>query len=278
MERLPVGRIELAYEAQGTGEPVLLIHGAHIADAFLPVMGEPALRDYRLIRYHRRGLGESRGSIGASPTSVDEQVDDALAVLDALGVETAHVVGHSGGGLIALELALREPGRVASLALLEPAIMTPGAAAFMAWMEPIVEQYRRGDAAGAVRSFLAGIGDHERSLTAIERNVPGAIAQATRDAARFFESELTISLDWSLRPEDVARVTCPVLSVLGAESTGLWVEGRQLLHQWFPGCVDADIDGTGHLLQIEQPGAVAEALARFVAGVREGRTVAAGGS
>src|SRR4029079_15344976 len=59
MERAPVRDAELEYEIRGRGEPVLLIHGSHIAGAFLPLMNEPSLANYRLLRYHRRGFADS---------------------------------------------------------------------------------------------------------------------------------------------------------------------------------------------------------------------------
>jgi len=56
----------LEYEVRGAGEPVLLIHGSHVAHAFLPLMVEPALADrFRLVRYHRRGSGDPRAAVDA---------------------------------------------------------------------------------------------------------------------------------------------------------------------------------------------------------------------
>jgi hypothetical protein len=57
MEHAKVNGVELAYEVVGSGEPMLLIHGAHIADALQPLVAEPALERLQRIRYHRRVLG-----------------------------------------------------------------------------------------------------------------------------------------------------------------------------------------------------------------------------
>jgi pimeloyl-ACP methyl ester carboxylesterase len=76
------------------------------------------LRDrFRTVRFDNRGMGASPLTRGAE-LSIPRMADDGLALLDALGIAKAHVVGHSMGGLIAQELALRAPDRVASLALL----------------------------------------------------------------------------------------------------------------------------------------------------------------
>jgi pimeloyl-ACP methyl ester carboxylesterase len=264
MDHAKVNAIELGYEVVGSGEPMLFIHGSHIADALQPLVAEPALRRFQRIRYHRRGLGGSTRSVEAGPTSVAEQAEDAVGLLDHVGVDRAHVVGHSLGGAIALELAAQHPTRVASLVLLEPVLLTsPAGAAFARALAPLIEGYEAGDAEGAVHGFLALEGDRNWRAT-IERAVPGGIAQAVKDAATFFETEVPGVPEWTFRQKQAGAITCPVLSVLGSNSSPLFVEGRQLLHAWFPDCQDADILGATHLLPMETPRGVAAAIAAFL--------------
>ena len=263
MEHAKVNGVELEYEVVGSGEPMLLIHGAHIADALQPLVTEPALERFQRIRYHRRGLGGSTYPPNAGPTSVAVQAEDALGLLDHVGADRAHVAGHSLGGSIALELAAQHPGRVASLVLLEPAFLaTPAGAAFRRAMAPLIERYEAGDAEGAVHGFLALVGDRNWR-EAIDQTIPGGTAQAVKDAATFFERELP-GPTWTFGPEQAAAITCPVLSVLGSNSGPLFVESRQLLHTWFPACQDADIAGATHLLQMQTPESVAGAIAAFL--------------
>ena len=104
------------------GEPVVCIHGAFIAHAFRPLFSERSLADrYRLISYHRRGYVRS-SPIGKT-VSLAEEADDCRNLLSHLGVRRAHVVGHSFGGAIALQLALDAPQLVHTLSLLEAALM-----------------------------------------------------------------------------------------------------------------------------------------------------------
>jgi pimeloyl-ACP methyl ester carboxylesterase len=263
MEHAKVNGVELEYEVVGSGETMLLIHGAHLADALRPLVTEPALQRFQHIRYHRRGLGGSTYPDDAGPTSVAEQAQDAVRLLDHLGVERAHLAGHSFGGAIALELAAQHPTRVASLVLLEPALLTtPAGAVFARAVAPLTERYQAGDAEGAVHGFLALVGDRNWHAT-IDQTVPGGIAQAVKDAATFFERELP-GPSWTFGPEQAAAITCPVLSVLGSRTSPLFVEGRQRLHAWFPACRDADIAGATHLLQMQAPGPVATAIAAFL--------------
>jgi pimeloyl-ACP methyl ester carboxylesterase len=264
MEHAKVNGVELGYEVVGSGEPMLFIHGAHIADALQPLVAEPALKRFQRIRYRRRGLGASTRPVETEPTSVAVQAEDAVGLLDYVGADRAHVVGHSLGAAIALELAAHHSTRVASLVLLEPMFpTTPAGAAFVRAVAPLVERYEAGDAEGAVHGFLALIGDRNWRET-IEQTVPGGIEQAVKDVATFFETELPAGPKWTFGPEQAAAIACPVLSVLGSQSSPLFVEGRQLLHAWFPDCQDADIVGATHLLQMQAPGPVAAAIAAFL--------------
>jgi 3-oxoadipate enol-lactonase len=110
-----VGANELFYEAQGEGDPLLLIMGlAADSTAWLFQIPEFA-RHYRTIVFDNRGVGRSSKPRG--PYTIHEMADDAAALLDVLGLARAHVVGVSMGGMIAQELALRHPKRVRGLVL-----------------------------------------------------------------------------------------------------------------------------------------------------------------
>ena len=154
MQRARVNGGELGFEVTGAGESVLLIHGAFIAEAYAPLCAEPALNShYRLVRYHRRGYAGS--SPVKAPFSLGQQAADCTALLRHLGIERAHVVGHSSGGAIALQLALDAPQVVHSLILLEPGLPdVPSGALVAEKFGPMLEQYGAGDKEGAADSFL----------------------------------------------------------------------------------------------------------------------------
>src|SRR5436190_20713 len=120
MEHAQVNGVELEYEVTGSGEPVLLISPV-VADGFLPLVSEPSLGDYQLIRYHKRGWAGSTHAEG--PVTVGDHAADAAALLEHLGIRSAHVAGHSSGAAVAAQLALDEPGRVATLILLELSLL-----------------------------------------------------------------------------------------------------------------------------------------------------------
>lgn len=278
MERASINGVELAYEVSGTGDPVLTIHGALGGDAFLPLAKESALKGFQVIRYHRRGHGQSGSPPQLSATTTAHQAADAIGLLDHLEIEQAHVVGHSSGGTMALEAAARNPRRVLSLALLEPVLPTPSLAAFGERLGGIMSRYHEGDARGAVLGFLGAVTDRDDWLDRLEQVIPGCLQQAVDEATTFFAGEVPASAAWSFGADDAALITCPVLSVVGEYSTGIFREGRALLQEWFPNCHDADIAGADHFLQMTEPGAVAAALVRFLTGTAITAAPAAAGA
>jgi pimeloyl-ACP methyl ester carboxylesterase len=267
MNRAQIGGRELEYEVQGAGEPVVLVHGSHIADAFAPLLVEPVLTErYQLILYHRRGFAGSTHPDG--PLSIVQQAADCRAFMRHLGVQCAHIVGHSYGGAIALQLALDAPEAVHSLALLEPALLiVPSAQQFMEAMGPVLQMYEAGNKTWAVDGFLqAVVGPEYRSV--LDRVLPAAFAQAVADADTFFRIELPALQQWSFTHADAGRITQLVLAVLGADSHTLWpgwVEVHQLVQAWLPQAEAFVLKGATHGLQIIDPKGMAEGLAGFFA-------------
>ena len=264
MERASIDGAELAYEVVGTGEPVVFIHGAFIADTFRPLLAEPSLADrYRLILYHRPGYaGSSRNS---GPVSVARQAADCRALLRHLGVARAHVVGHSYGGAIALQLALDTPDVVHSLALLEPALMVGASAeGYRRSLTQGAERYRDVGAAVVVDEFLQARWPGYRAV--LDRVLPEAFAQAVADAGTWFEHEVPGLLDWRFGEAEAQRIGRPALSVLGGESDALsprFGEAHRLLLAWLPQAEAFVLPGTTHFLQVQDPRGMAEALAAF---------------
>ena len=109
------GDADIAYEMNGSGDPLLLIMG-FAADRRMWMLQIPVFAPhFKVITFDNRGVGESTAPDG--PFSMEQMAADALAVLDEVGAERAHVVSISMGGAIAQHLALKAPERVRSLVL-----------------------------------------------------------------------------------------------------------------------------------------------------------------
>src|SRR5262249_1078707 len=115
MPKTRINDINVYYEVHGDGEPLLLIHGLAARGAGFARQIPALSQRFRVISFDNRGVGETDQPDDAY--SIGQMADDAAGLLDALGVESAHVFGVSMGGMIAQELTLRRPGLVRKLAL-----------------------------------------------------------------------------------------------------------------------------------------------------------------
>ena len=266
MDRATLEGIELEFDIRGNGEPVVMIHPGHFADWFLPLLAEPVLADhYRLLTYHRVGCAGS--SPVAGPVSLAQQGAHCRALLRYLGIERAHVVGHSSSANIALQLALDAPEVVHSLAVLEPALYSVPSARTSRVAEAALQLYHAGDKAGAMDTFLRAVcGPDYRNV--LERALPGAFDQHVADADTFFSAEIPAMRQWSFTQDDARRIRQPVLAVVGARSLELspvWNERQQQLLSWLPDVEPFVLPAATHLLQVENPQGMAAGLAAFLA-------------
>jgi pimeloyl-ACP methyl ester carboxylesterase len=277
MERTTVNGVELEYEVRGDGEPVILFHGGLLADENTTLVQEPALTDkYRVINYHRRGFAGSEHPDGKA--QISDQVADARALLAEFGIERTHVVGHSLGGVIGIQLALDAPEMVHSLALLEPALMGaiaksqagPEAAEksqqdFRDGMKKVNEIFETGDRRGALMAFLetrAG-GAFREVLDWLTET--GEFDQAVRDADTFLQVEMPAAYAWSFTPEDAGRIEQPVLSILGVQSPERAQKVHQILKQWVPQTEEVYLENAEHALPLMDPPGIAKTLAEWLA-------------
>jgi pimeloyl-ACP methyl ester carboxylesterase len=265
MKNAEVNGIELEYRESGVGEPLLMISPV-LADSFLPFFSQHELSGgFRLVAYHKRGWSGSTHESG--PVSVKDHAADAAGLLDHLGIARAHVAGHSSGAAVALQLALDHPEKVHALVLLEPALLSvPSGKAFLEKAGPAFESYAKGEHEAAVAKFLSlasGLAwDECRAV--IEERIPGTIAQAIKDAGTFFGVELPALVEWSFAAEQAASISQPALSVLGADTEQLWIEVDDFLRASLPRCETRKIESIGHLLHIQRPEPVAQAIAEFL--------------
>jgi 3-oxoadipate enol-lactonase len=245
----------LFYDEAGEGEPLLLVQGMSgtrlsWGDPFLAALHEAG---FATVAYDHRGVGRSDPIDLAAPLTIADLAEDAGALLDALGLESVHVLGISMGGMVAQELALGHPDRLRTLAL---GCTYPGG--------PGAQLTARDD---AQRLFGAmGSGDRELALRAMwEINVsPGFAAEGGRfDVFRamatsapvavpviVLQSQAVVAHDASARLADIAA---PTLVVHGTVDRMLPVANAELLAAAIPGARLELLEDVGHLFWWEQP-------------------------
>ena len=264
---------ELDVWVMGEGEPVVFVHGVMTRDLLTPLMDELAKTGrYQMIHYGRRGHG-GRGLPGES-ADIAGQAPDVVAILDALGIDKAHVAGHSFGAYIALELAKQVPDRLLSAILLEfllgqhlqtgPSLKTMKEFAEVA-IPRIVENYISGDKDGAVTmlwDFTSGI---EGGTELIEPALPkGARELSATDLNTFIQVDLPAIGSWIADPATVKEISTPVAWVGGADSPPAFAESCAILLGWLPTTKAAAIDGAGHYFPTLKPAETATTIDKLL--------------
>jgi pimeloyl-ACP methyl ester carboxylesterase len=263
MRSITVDSRVIAYHEHGAGEAVVLLHPGFVANGMQPLLGQAALSAYRLIAPHRRGYGCSDPA--EPPVSMADLAADVVGLLDGLEIERAHLVGHSLGGCVALEVARTRPERVRRLVLLEPplgfALSQPTLAVLLSTAGEAMARFAAGDHEGAVAVWLDGAfgpGWQEP----LEEVVGGAVAQATKDAAAAFGLEVPALQTWPFGPPDLAAISAPMLSVAHEDAWAGFVEVHQALLA--AGAEAALLPIRSHLLQVLEPATVAGCIGAFV--------------
>ena len=186
MERVEFDDVEVTFAVQGSGERLVLVHASAFVSWYDPLIER--LTDVATLRYRRRLRKPEGGAY--RPLSAAEDAASCARLMDHVGWPAAHVAGHSYGALVALQMALDAPARVASVALLEPAARgIASSAQIAAALAPVAAAYKAGDTVGAVDTFLRHVcGDGYREV--LDRVLPGAFGEAVAEADLFFQAEM----------------------------------------------------------------------------------------
>ena len=266
MERVQLNGADIEYDVRGSGAPVVFIHGSVLSDGFVPVIEQTGIAEnFQIVHYRRRGYaGSSRAVAGMT---MQGWAGDCIALLNHLGIASAHVAGHSFGAGIALQMAIDAPGRVRKLALLEPPLLSlvPSGGPFTEWAASVREIYDSGDKTAATDIVLAGAyGQDYRRFT--DGALPaGAFDRAVSDIDTYFQVELGAMQHWNISTEGLKDIRRPVLSMRGSDTLPVFFEGADLLQQWIPEIDTVSIPGASHDLPGRNPAAVATGLVEFFA-------------
>jgi len=263
-----VAGAEIEYSERGEGEPLLLVHAGVFADWFVPLAASQTLDGFRVVRVRRAGYGPNAP---ASPLTVQKHAGHLTALADYLELGAVHIVGHSSGALIALQMAADRPELVHSLMLIEPAACGPFQVPAFAelgerFVGPAMGAFAAGDLQGAFDTFMRGVCG-ERSREIIEQSLGRAgYEQAVRESSFFFRDEVPACLQWQLGSA-ASAIRQPVLVLEGGDGRKGGLLSQQITEATttlLPQAEVALIANTNHMLPLQDPDALGEALGSFV--------------
>ena len=258
----PGAKIHFTVEGDGP-ETILLIMGlgGHATEWGSSFPGELAQR-FRVVRMDNRGIGPSE-ALTRGFTMAD-MAQDALAVLDALELESAHLVGTSMGGMIAQTVAFEQPQRVDRLVLMSTSFggaeaVPPHESAIALFTpvpgETIADQRRRSLGVITAPGFAAANPELIEQLVEDRLRVP--------TSGRIFMTQLEALLG-SDRSRRVADIAAPTLVVHGEDDTLVPVGNGKLLAERIPGARLHLLERCGHLPHLELPRPSAAVVSEFL--------------
>jgi pimeloyl-ACP methyl ester carboxylesterase len=241
-DRVRAAGVELAYTERGAGPATLLIHGmAGDAAAFAGVL-DALSADRRVIAYDRRGYGESEAPEPYEGTTVEEQAEDAVALLRGLGATPALVLGDGFGALVALDLLKRHVGVVRAAVLSNPplfAFVPESTEVLAAQRAELEDALRAGGPEAAVERWLGG------------RIAGDELARARRAHRAFFADYVGLA-SWPITRRELRALATPAVVVTGPWSPPHVTAAADVLAELMPGAtrmVDGDLVGAARLVE-----------------------------
>lgn len=258
-----IDNANLYYETAGTGEPVLFVH-AGVADSRM--WEEPFNRlaeRYQVVRYDMRGFGRS-----PMPDGPFAAWRDLAAVLDAAGIEKAHIIGASMGGAVAIDFALMAPERVRSLVLAAPSMGGhEWSEAVQAFGEAEDEAMEAGDIDQAVELNLRmWVDGPARSPEAVDPAVRQLVGLMQRNA---FELPMGAGRPERVTPPAKARleeIGAPTLVLVGDADVADCDEMALEIEARVAGARRVVLPGVAHMVSMERPEEFYRLTVEFLAG------------
>lgn len=245
--------MRIAWERHGSGPPLLLIHGLGYARWGWEPVVEPLSRSFDVLLHDNRGIGESDAPPG--PYTTAELAGDAVEVLDEAGVERAHVVGTSLGGMVAQELALGWPERVDRLVL---ASTTPGGAQAYPMPARTVELMQ---ARATLREYVENALDPDPRPELVDR----ILAHRERTAQQYepWAAQAAAGAAFDAR-ERLGALAAATLVQHGDGDVVVDPRNADLLATAIPGARLSVYPGAGHLIMWQEPERFVRELEEFL--------------
>lgn len=248
------------YEERGSGPAVLYVHGSGDYSAFFVQTAAELGTGFRSIVYDRRGFA---GSAGPPASGLAQHVEDAAVLLRRLDATPATVVGSSAGGVVALGLTIAHPDLVSALVLAEPtyqpvlALTVPAARAFAT---TYLKRWLLRDEEGAATGLYRWITAYRTGGNQYDALPPEWQRVGTAHAHAALREVTQLMRPWPSR-RALGSIVCPVTLAVGDLGRPLFHRTSERARLALPGCRVVRVENTAHLLAIDQPRALANAVA-----------------
>ena len=258
-----VNGVNLYYELHGdSGEPLVLVHGytGDITDwrHQIPEFS----RTHRVLVLDERGHGRSEAPKGRSVYTIPEMSRDVEALAEQVGFERFHLLGHSMGGGVVQEIALRSPQRLLSLTLHDTSCR------FSLGADPEIAAWWGRRLYLAETQGMAAVADEEPPFPPPPHMPAERLAETKERLSRMSVDAFIGSWNgltaWEGTEDRARNIKTPTLIIYGDLDTPLLIEGSAKLAQLISGAVVEVIPETGHSPQWERPGLFNAALRRFL--------------
>ena len=262
MEHASINQVDLAYQLRGSGDPVVMIHGAQGDQTMFNDLATKFAADYRVLTFDQRGSG-----LSAKPDmdyTMAMLADDTAALMDHVGFAKAHIVGVSMGGMVALEFVLRHPGKSRSVVLgcTSPggpkAVRIGGSAFAAAYSATPMSAEERGRALAEAAFTKGYIASHPEIIPAMIE----ARRQRPIDP---------VALDHRLKAvlhhnvyDRLGEIKIPTLVITGRDDALVSWENSRLLADSISGAELVILEPAGHCFWLEQPQQSIEAIGAFL--------------
>jgi len=249
---------QIYWEEQGQGAPILLMMGLGWTSAMWYRTQPILAAQYRTVAFDNRGVGRSDAPPGPYP--IRQMAGDAAAVLDAAGIERAHLFGVSMGGMIAQEFALQYPERVDALIL--SCTASGGPHAVQAEPEVLQALFRRGlspdEFAELINPFIY---DSSTPRERIEEDM--VLRKKWYPTEAGYLGQLQGIMAWEAYSR-LPQIAAPTLVIHGETDRLIPPANASLMAKRIPGAKLAMIPNAGHLLSTDQPAAAHRVILDFL--------------
>ncbi len=283
LQNVDVGQVKLAYVEAGEGEPVIFVHG--IPTDYRAWTGQigPFSSKYHVIAYSRRLAQPNRNEMNYEKSTIENNSQDLVGLIDELGFSSVHLVGHSYGGFAAAYCASTNPGLIRTLTLIEPAVSTMllknlksrsefigllfahpsiaiSAARFQRGsLDPSLKAFREGDFDAALRFNLDGIMNRHGAF----EQLPESVRVMTKENERTV-GELMAEVP-AFGGEEASKISAPTLLIHGTDSPKVLHAIVDRLRKAIPNSETSIISRAAHFPHFEKPQEFNELLLGFLA-------------